>query len=116
MAPPTRVSLCHTHDKIWRRGSELNRRIEVLQTSALPLGYRALLTNHPLVKRTHCRENLRFLHRFPPLAHENEQREEVGKNKCHEPASQPTHWYLLRSRQSQRQGKMTNGRRHGDHF
>ena len=29
-------------DKNWRRGSELNRRIEVLQTSALPLGYRAL--------------------------------------------------------------------------
>ena len=26
----------------WRRGPELNRRIEVLQTSALPLGYRAL--------------------------------------------------------------------------
>jgi hypothetical protein len=25
----------------WRRGSESNRRIEVLQTSALPLGYRA---------------------------------------------------------------------------
>ena len=25
----------------WRRGSELNRRIEVLQTSALPLGYPA---------------------------------------------------------------------------
>ena len=26
---------------LWRRGSESNRRIEVLQTSALPLGYRA---------------------------------------------------------------------------
>ena len=26
----------------WRRGAESNRRIEVLQTSALPLGYRAL--------------------------------------------------------------------------
>src|ERR1700722_500390 len=25
----------------WRRGPESNRRIEVLQTSALPLGYRA---------------------------------------------------------------------------
>ncbi len=25
----------------WRRGSELNRRIKVLQTFALPLGYRA---------------------------------------------------------------------------
>src|SRR5712692_11975424 len=27
----------------WRRGSESNRRIKVLQTSPLPLGYRALL-------------------------------------------------------------------------
>ena len=27
----------------WRRGPESNRRIEVLQTSALPLGYRALV-------------------------------------------------------------------------
>jgi hypothetical protein len=26
---------------IWRRGSESNRRIKVLQTLALPLGYRA---------------------------------------------------------------------------
>jgi hypothetical protein len=26
----------------WRRGSESNRRIKVLQTSPLPLGYRAL--------------------------------------------------------------------------
>ena len=29
-------------DRIWRRGSESNRRIKVLQTSPLPLGYRAL--------------------------------------------------------------------------
>jgi hypothetical protein len=28
--------------RYWRRGSESNRRIKVLQTSALPLGYRAL--------------------------------------------------------------------------
>jgi hypothetical protein len=28
--------------KMWRRGSESNRRIKVLQTSPLPLGYRAL--------------------------------------------------------------------------
>ena len=28
-------------EKIWRRGSESNRRIKVLQTSPLPLGYRA---------------------------------------------------------------------------
>src|SRR5215471_6081125 len=27
---------------VWRRGSESNRRIKVLQTSPLPLGYRAL--------------------------------------------------------------------------
>jgi hypothetical protein len=30
--------------KIWRRGSESNRRIKVLQTSPLPLGYRAPAT------------------------------------------------------------------------
>src|SRR5258705_13342714 len=30
--------------KSWRRGSESNRRIKVLQTSPLPLGYRALKT------------------------------------------------------------------------
>ena len=29
-------------EKNWRRGSESNRRIKVLQTSPLPLGYRAL--------------------------------------------------------------------------
>jgi hypothetical protein len=29
--------------KGWRRGSESNRRIKVLQTSPLPLGYRAKL-------------------------------------------------------------------------
>ena len=29
-------------EKLWRRGSESNRRIKVLQTSPLPLGYRAL--------------------------------------------------------------------------
>jgi hypothetical protein len=28
-------------EKGWRRGSESNRRIKVLQTSPLPLGYRA---------------------------------------------------------------------------
>jgi hypothetical protein len=29
-------------EKVWRRGSGSNRRIKVLQTSPLPLGYRAL--------------------------------------------------------------------------
>ena len=33
--------LC-TKKEEWRRGSESNRRIKVLQTSPLPLGYRAL--------------------------------------------------------------------------
>ena len=32
-------------DSNWRRGSESNRRIKVLQTSPLPLGYRALMLN-----------------------------------------------------------------------
>ena len=31
----------------WRRGAESNRRIKVLQTSALPLGYRATIGNIP---------------------------------------------------------------------
>src|ERR1700737_1811680 len=31
--------------EVWRRGSESNRRIKVLQTSPLPLGYRAILHN-----------------------------------------------------------------------
>ena len=35
--------------KTWRRGSESNRRIKVLQTSPLPLGYRALV--HTLASR-----------------------------------------------------------------
>jgi hypothetical protein len=32
------------YGKTWRRGSESNRRIKVLQTSPLPLGYRAIYT------------------------------------------------------------------------
>src|SRR5262249_4448810 len=37
---------------IWRRGSEWNRRIKVLQTSPLPLGYRARINLGRLVART----------------------------------------------------------------
>ena len=37
----TRVE-ANSQKRFWRRGSELNRRIKVLQTFALPLGYRAL--------------------------------------------------------------------------
>ena len=33
------------YQKDWRRGSESNRRIRVLQTLALPLGYRATSLN-----------------------------------------------------------------------
>jgi hypothetical protein len=36
-----------TTRKDWRRGAESNRRIKVLQTSALPLGYRALSKKQP---------------------------------------------------------------------
>ena len=36
-ATPAKATIC-----AWRRGPESNRRIEVLQTSALPLGYRAV--------------------------------------------------------------------------
>ena len=34
-------------ENYWRRGAESNRRIKVLQTSALPLGYRATIGNIP---------------------------------------------------------------------
>ena len=37
------ISLCSLELEFWRREPELNRRIKVLQTSALPLGYRASL-------------------------------------------------------------------------
>jgi hypothetical protein len=36
-----RCELVIGYRKEWRRGSESNRRIKVLQTSPLPLGYRA---------------------------------------------------------------------------
>src|SRR6266702_8969439 len=38
----------------WRRGSESNSRIKVLQTSPLPLGYRAL----PDIKVASCTQNV----------------------------------------------------------
>jgi hypothetical protein len=48
---------------LWRRGSGSNRRIKVLQTSPLPLGYRASFpTERPLAEqpsrgcRTHCKD------------------------------------------------------------
>ena len=37
-----RAAETRTHEPRWRRGPESNRRIKVLQTSPLPLGYRAL--------------------------------------------------------------------------
>src|ERR1044071_7754709 len=39
-----------TSGKLWRRGSESNRRIKVLQTSPLPLGYRAPESECPPVR------------------------------------------------------------------
>jgi hypothetical protein len=41
--------------KDWRRGAESNRRIKVLQTSALPLGYRALSGDAPLFPKQYRR-------------------------------------------------------------
>ncbi len=32
----------HAGEKVWRCGAESNRRIQVLQTRALPLGYRTI--------------------------------------------------------------------------
>jgi hypothetical protein len=40
-ATPGRLKAAGLPEKDWRRGSESNRRIKVLQTSPLPLGYRA---------------------------------------------------------------------------
>src|SRR5580692_6214550 len=48
-------------EKEWRRGSESNRRIKVLQTSPLPLGYRApaQYVSVPCEKSPFAGENLR---------------------------------------------------------
>jgi hypothetical protein len=35
------MKIANKKQNYWRRGAESNRRIKVLQTSALPLGYRA---------------------------------------------------------------------------
>src|SRR5499427_5488584 len=40
--------------KEWRRGSESNRRIKVLQTSPLPLGYRAPAQSISVPERKIC--------------------------------------------------------------
>ena len=40
---PIAVKQCKVGCWFWRRGSESNRRIRVLQTLALPLGYRAII-------------------------------------------------------------------------
>src|SRR5580692_8920796 len=55
---PVKSSNCR---KVWRRGSESNRRIKVLQTSPLPLGYRApaQYVSVPSGKSLSARENLR---------------------------------------------------------
>src|SRR5215510_7976545 len=50
----------------WRRGSESNRRMRVLQTLALPLGYRALnrrVYSHSTVPR-HSKSNASLHRRF----------------------------------------------------
>ena len=52
--------------KRWRRGPELNRRIEVLQTSALPLGYRALKEPRTLLKFFAPRKDDFRQHKFLP--------------------------------------------------
>src|ERR1700757_1545888 len=41
-------------EKGWRRGSESNRRIKVLQTSPLPLGYRAPALANSVPKPNWC--------------------------------------------------------------
>jgi hypothetical protein len=60
-------SRLNTRAKTWRRGSESNRRIKVLQTSPLPLGYRALMYagGCATIERWVCGAPLvQFLNRF----------------------------------------------------
>ena len=47
----------------WRRGPESNRRIEVLQTSALPLGYRAMSRKAELAGKNGARKR-RFMQKL----------------------------------------------------
>src|SRR5215467_15720177 len=53
----------------WRRGSESNRRIKVLQTSPLPLGYRALSTTYRVtvcvVTKVAIRTIIRYIQHDP---------------------------------------------------
>ena len=103
LTPPHRVSPCPTWDKNWRRGPELNRRIEVLQTSALPLGYRALTIYHLLVASTLTTMFLLFdlfFHPFRMVSLGS------GKEQTPRPASQPAEWSVLRPCKRKRQGKM----------
>ncbi len=48
--------------KFWRRGAESNRRIELLQSSALPLGYRAVVRERRTLQtiRGACKSGKRF--------------------------------------------------------
>src|ERR1700758_2058699 len=49
-----RSKLDFMREKGWRRGSESNRRIKVLQTSPLPLGYRAPALANSVPKPSWC--------------------------------------------------------------
>ena len=51
--PPLRQFLFCPDDKILRHGRELNPRITLLQSVALPLGYRAILQNFMSGSRLH---------------------------------------------------------------
>ena len=46
VAVPTFLTPCRSCSKIWRRRSESNRRMRLLQSPALPLGYPAAQNSH----------------------------------------------------------------------
>ena len=50
-----RLPLMDSGFRHWRRGTELNRRIELLQSSALPLGYRAESRKFGTLQDNFCR-------------------------------------------------------------
>src|ERR1700733_578744 len=51
VAIPPGVTPCCSSNKTWRRGSESNRRMQLLQSRALPLGYPAFCRNGLKISR-----------------------------------------------------------------
>jgi hypothetical protein len=99
----------------WRRGSELNRRIEVLQTSALPLGYRAIskLPRNLLSSFLGLpRISTPLFYSFQPTAPKRGRN--LGRNQYHEhrPSSRDKR-SLVRPRKTSEQGKIAKPKDRG---